>query len=81
MAEYHLFIFRYWEELRESVDQLNGQLQESSSTQHRFHTSLEEVRLTERVLVTRVTSGERDITARITTSYLYVTSRINKNIP
>ena len=36
-------IGRYWEELRESVGQLDGQLQESSSHLQRFHSSLEEV--------------------------------------
>ncbi|KAK6304736.1 hypothetical protein J4Q44_G00253220 [Coregonus suidteri] len=39
-------IGRYWEELRESVEQLEGQLQESSSTQHHFNASLEEAKTT-----------------------------------
>lgn len=36
-------IGRYWEELRESVQQLDGQLEESSSHQQKFKTSLETV--------------------------------------
>lgn len=36
-------IGRYWEELRESVQQLDGQLEESSSHQQKFRMSLEEV--------------------------------------
>lgn len=40
-------IGRYWEELRESVQQLDGQLEESSSHQQKFKTSLETVRKAE----------------------------------
>lgn len=36
-------IGRYWEELKESVQQLDGQLEESSSHQQKFKMSLEEV--------------------------------------
>lgn len=36
-------IGRYWEELRESVQQLDGQLEESSSHQQKFKSSLEKV--------------------------------------
>lgn len=36
-------IGRYWEELKESVQQLDGQLEESSSHQQKFTISLEEV--------------------------------------
>lgn len=36
-------IGRYWEELKESVQQLDGQLEESSSHQQKFTSSLEEV--------------------------------------
>lgn len=36
-------IGRYWEELRENVQQLDGQLEESSSHQQKFETSLEKV--------------------------------------
>lgn len=36
-------IGRYWEELKESVQQLDGQLEESSSHQQKFRSSLEEV--------------------------------------
>lgn len=36
-------IGRYWEELKESVQQLDGQLEESSSHQQKFKISLEEV--------------------------------------
>ncbi len=37
-------IGRYWEELKESVQQLDGQLEESSSNQQRFQNTLEEVK-------------------------------------
>lgn len=36
-------IGRYWEELKESVQQLDGQLEESSSHQQKFKMSLDEV--------------------------------------
>ena len=36
-------IGRYWEELRESVQQHDGQLEESSSHQQKFKTSLDKV--------------------------------------
>lgn len=36
-------IGRYWEELKESVQQLDGQLEESSSHLQKFKISLEEV--------------------------------------
>lgn len=36
-------IGRYWEELKESVEQLDRHLEESSSHQQKFNTSLEEV--------------------------------------
>lgn len=36
-------IGRYWEELRESVQQLDGQLQESFCHQQKFKTSFEKV--------------------------------------
>lgn len=36
-------IGRYWEELKESVQQLDGQLEESSSHQQKFKNSLDEV--------------------------------------
>lgn len=36
-------IGRYWEELKESVQQLDGQLEESSSHQQKFKSSLDEV--------------------------------------
>lgn len=36
-------IGRYWEELKESVQQLDGQLEESSSHLQKFKMSLEEV--------------------------------------
>lgn len=36
-------IGRYWEELKESVQQLDGQLEESSSNQQKFKMNLEEV--------------------------------------
>lgn len=36
-------IGRYWEELKESVQQLDGQLEENSSHQQKFKISLEEV--------------------------------------
>lgn len=36
-------IGRYWEDLKESVQQLDGQLEESSSHQQKFKQSLEEV--------------------------------------
>lgn len=38
-------IGRYWEELKESVQQLDGQLEESSSHQQKFRMSLEEVNM------------------------------------
>lgn len=37
-------IGRYWEELKESVQQLDGQLEESSSHLQKFKMSLEEVK-------------------------------------
>ncbi len=37
-------IGRYWEELKESVQQLDGQLEESSSHQQKFRITLEEVK-------------------------------------
>lgn len=41
-------IGRYWEELKESVEQLDGQLEESSSHQQKFRSSLQDVsRLTD----------------------------------
>lgn len=36
-------IGRYWDELKESVHQLDGQLEESSSNQQKFKISLQEV--------------------------------------
>lgn len=66
VAECYRFICRYWEELRESVEQLEGQLQESSSAQHRFNTSLEEVRLNKDFCLFLSNLGR---TSRITTSY------------
>lgn len=38
-------IGRYWEELKESVQQLDGQLEESSSHQQKFKMNLEEVNI------------------------------------
>ncbi len=37
-------IGRYWEELKESVEHLNGQLEESSSHQTKFNANLQQVR-------------------------------------
>lgn len=39
-------IGRYWEELKESVQQLDRQLEESSSHQQKFRFSLQEVKTT-----------------------------------
>lgn len=36
---------RYWEELKESMEHLNGQLEESSSHQQKFNTNLQQVYL------------------------------------
>lgn len=36
-------IGRYWEELKESVEHLNGQLEESSSYQTKFNANLQQV--------------------------------------
>lgn len=36
-------IGRYWEELKESIEHLNGQLEESSSHQQKFNTNLQQV--------------------------------------
>lgn len=36
-------IGRYWEDLKESVQQLDGQLEESFSHQHKFQQNLKEV--------------------------------------
>lgn len=38
-------IGRYWEELKESMENLNGQLEESSSHQKKFNTNLQQVDL------------------------------------
>lgn len=38
-------IGRYWEELKESMENLNGQLEESSSHQQKFNTNLQQVDL------------------------------------
>lgn len=38
-------IGRYWEELKESIEHLNGQLEESSSHQQKFNTNLHQVYL------------------------------------
>lgn len=37
-------IGRYWEELKENVEQLDGQLEENHSQQQKFDANLEEVR-------------------------------------
>ncbi|XP_037550764.1 nesprin-1 [Nematolebias whitei] len=47
-------IGRYWEDLKESVQQLDGQLEESSSHQQKFKQSLEEARASLCVLHTKL---------------------------
>jgi nesprin-1 len=46
---------RYWEELKESVEQLGGQLNQSATCRQRFNNNLEQV--TQTSMVTRISTA------------------------